>query len=250
MCRCLRLKHCSMVSGQNRCILRKGGQQKVMFCGGILKTYMAGLLPLRWVTNMWSCELERNQYQMVQDSWFAPSHLLFSWFLKNQPPPCSVTRLSIDSLSLCNDELRVWEQGHCTNRAELLWNEWLVPGGWDSCFWLLTWRKIQQVRSSCWMKAHPSFELPSCSFTCSMKWGRGAASWALCPRWSGSENRQLWCELFSPGWVWWHVPIGDMKTQAGAALLCGVTGTGKPSQWKRYDSKFRVLSDPEGSLKE
>lgn len=97
-------------------------------------------------------ETERNQYQMVQGWRFDPSCVLFSLFLKNQPPSCSITRLSIDGLSLCNDELRVWEQGRCTNRAELLLNGCLVPGGSDICFWLLMWRKIKQVRSSCWLK--------------------------------------------------------------------------------------------------
>lgn len=164
----------------------------------------------------------------------------YSWRIS--PPPCSITRLSIDSLSLCNDELRVWEQGSCTNRAELLVNEWLVPGGWDICFWLLTWRKIKQVKSFCWIKTHPSFELPLCPFTWSVKWGRVATSWALCPRWSGNKKTQLWHGLLSQGWVWGHVPIWDMKTQAGASLPCGATGTGKPSQWKRCDSRFKVLS--------
>lgn len=134
--------------------------------------------------------------------------LHYSW--KVSPPSCSITRLGIDSLSLRNAELRVREQGRCTNKTELLLNEWLVQGGWDICSLLLTWRQIKQVRSSCWMKTrpptHPPFELPPCFFTWSVKRGRVVMHWALCPRWSSNENRPLSCGLFLCEWKRWHIP--------------------------------------------
>ena len=168
--------------------------------------------------------------------------LPYSW--RVNPPPCSITRLGIDSLSLRNDELRVREQGHCTNKTKLLLNEWLVQGGWDICSQLFMWRQIKQVRSSCWMKTHPPFELPPHSFTWSVKWG-GVAIYCVPDDWAMKIDS--FCTGFS------HVDecndmfpcLGhDTTGRDSHAFRCRVTGSGKPlyRAMKNCDSCFKVLS--------